>query len=159
MPPHWPTRWRALHEAGCLHGDVKPSNIGFTESGFPKLLDFGLARGADDGGAIAGGTLRYASPEVLSGLPADEADDVWSLCVVLYEIATGEHPFAGGGVDEVTRRIRRRRLGRRGGSAECRPTSPAAAFAASVLAASRRTRPATAAAFAEALRAVVGDGA
>ena len=149
----------ALHEAGCLHGDVKPSNIGFTESGFPKLLDFGLARGADDGGAIAGGTLRYASPEVLSGRPADESDDVWSLCVVLYEMATGEHPFAGGGVDEVTRRIRRRRLGRRGGSAECRPPSPAAAFAASVLAASRRARPATAAAFAEALRAVVGDGA
>ncbi len=149
----------ALHEAGCLHGDVKPSNIGFTESGFPKLLDFGLARGADDGGAIAGGTLRYASPEVLSGRPADEADDVWSLCVVLYEMATGEHPFAGGGVDEVTRRIRRRRLGRRGGSVECRPTLPATAFAASMLAASRRARPATAAAFAKALRAVVGDGA
>ena len=149
----------ALHDAGCLHGDVKPSNIGFTESGFPKLLDFGLARGADDGGAIAGGTLRYASPEVLSGRPADAADDVWSLCVVLYEMVTAEHPFAGGGVGEVTRRIRRRRVGHRGGSAECRPMSPAAAFAASVLAASRRVRPATAAAFAEALRAVVGDGA
>ena len=149
----------AYDDAGCLHGDVKRSNIGFTESGFPKLLDFGLARGADDGGAIAGGTLRYASPEVLAGRPADEADDVWSLCVVLYEMVTAEHPFADGGVGEVTRRIRRRRVGHRGGSAACRPMSPAAAFAASVLAASRRVRPATAAAFAEALRAVVGDGA
>ncbi len=149
----------ALHDAGYLHGDVKPSNIGFTAAGSPKLLDFGLARGADDGAAIVGGTLRYASPEVLSGHPADEADDVWSLCVVLYEMAMGEHPFAGGGVDEVTRRIRRRRVGRRGRPAESRPTSPAAAFAASVLSAARPARPATAAAFAEALRAAVGDGA
>ena len=149
----------ALHDAGYLHGDVKPSNIGFTATGSPKLLDFGLARGARDGAAIVGGTLRYASPEVLSGRPADEADDVWSLCVVLYEMATGEHPFAGGGVDEVTRRIRRRRVGRGGRPAESRPTSPAAAFAASVLSASRPARPATAAAFAEVLRAVVGDGA
>ena len=100
----------ALHDAGYLHGDVKPSNIGFTASGSPKLLDFGLARGTDDDAVIVGGTLRYASPEVLSGRPADEADDVWSLCVVLYEMVTAEHPFAGGGVDEVTRRIRRRPL-------------------------------------------------
>ena len=150
----------ALHAGGYLHGDVKPSNIGFTAAGSPKLLDFGLARGANDGAALVGGTLRYASPEVLSGHPADEADDVWSLCVVLYEMAAGEHPFAGGGVDEVTRRIRRRRVGRRGRPlAECRSTSPAAAFAASVLTAARPARPATAEAFAGTLRAVVGDGA
>ncbi len=150
----------ALHEAGYVHGDVKPSNIGFTASGSPKLLDFGLARGATDSAALVGGTLRYASPEVLSGRPAEEGDDVWSLCVVLYEMATGEHPFGGAGVDEVTRRIRRRRVGPRGRSTnECRPASPAAAFAASVLAATRPARPATARAFAGALRAVVGDGA
>ena len=151
----------ALHDVGYLHGDVKPSNIGFTAAGSPKLLDFGLAREANDGDAIVGGTLRYASPEVLCGHPADEADDVWSLCVVLYEMSTGEHPFAGGGVDEVTRRIRRRRVGRHGGrpTAERRPASPAAAFAASVLSAARPARPATARAFAEALRAVVGESA
>ena len=69
----------ALHEAGYLHGDVKPSNIGFTSNGSPKLLDFGLARETNDADT-QGGTLRYLSPEVLSGLPAEEADDVWSLC-------------------------------------------------------------------------------
>ena len=92
----------ALHDAGYLHGDVKPSNIGFTAGGSPKLLDFGLARGA--GSAAAGGTLRYASPEILSDRPAAEGDDVWSLCVVLYEMVSGEHPFAGGSADEVARR-------------------------------------------------------
>ena len=92
----------ALHDAGYLHGDVKPSNIGFTAGGSPKLLDFGLARGA--GSAAAGGTLRYASPEILSDRPAGEGDDVWSLCVVLYEMVSGEHPFAGGSADEVAGR-------------------------------------------------------
>ena len=46
------------------------------------------------------------------GGPADEAEDVWSLCVMLHEIVSGEHPFAGNGVGEVTDRIRRQRLGR-----------------------------------------------
>lgn len=44
-----------------------------------------------------GGTVRYLSPAVLSGRPADEADDVWSLCVMLHEMATGQHPFAARG--------------------------------------------------------------
>ena len=75
----------ALHEKGFLHGDVKPSNIGFTSEGSPKLLDFGLAHAVDDA-AMMGGTLPYLSPEVLSGRTAEEADDVWSLSVVLYEM-------------------------------------------------------------------------
>ena len=65
----------ALHGTGYVHGDVKPSNIGFTADGAPKLLDFGLARVANDA-TVAGGTLRYLSPEVLDGRPADAADDV-----------------------------------------------------------------------------------
>ena len=148
----------ALHEAGYLHGDVKPGNIGFTAGGSPKLLDFGLAREANDAG-VAGGTLRYASPEVLAGRPAEEADDVWSLAVVLYEMATGEHPFArpGDGPGEVTRRIRRRRVGPVGRGAGLGPQSPAAAFAASVLSAPRPLRPATAEAFAAALRGAVAE--
>ena len=140
----------ALHQVGYLHGDVKPSNIGFTAEGSAKLLDFGLARQTHDA-TVVGGTLRYLSPEVLSERPADEADDVWSLCVVLYEMASGEHPFAGGSVDEVAKRIRHQRVGRGAGSA---PSSAAAvvAFAASMLTAARSARPATARAFADTLR-------
>ena len=144
----------ALHEKGCLHGDVKPSNIGFTSEGSPKLLDFGLAHAVDDA-AMMGGTLPYLSPEVLSGRTAEEADDVWSLSVVLYEMVSGRHPFAGGSAEEVAERIRRQRLAR----ASPPPAGPAAggavaAFAAAVLAAPRAGRPASARAFAEALRGV-----
>ena len=108
-----------------------------------------------DAAATRGGTVRYLSPEVLSGRPADEADDVWSLCVMLHEIVSGEHPFAGNGVDEVTDRIRRQRLGR----AARAPAGPDAAsaliaFTASMLAAPRSARPATARAFADALHGV-----
>ena len=147
----------ALHDAGYLHGDVKPSNIGFTASGSPKLLDFGLAREANDAGVV-GGTLHYASPEVLSGRPAEEADDVWSLAVVLYEMVSGGHPFAGAGVGEVTQRIRRRRVvpgGHRGpGSAR---QSGAVAFASSLLSSPRPVRPFTAQAFTEALHGAVAE--
>ena len=122
----------ALHAAGYLHRDVKPSNIGFAADRSPKLLDFGLAREANSGGA--GGTLRYASPEVLSGRQAGEADDVWSLCVVLYEMVAGEHPFAGDGVDEVSQRIRRRRVGHPDHvTSDSGPPSAVLVFAASVL--------------------------
>ena len=145
----------ALHEAGYLHGDVKPSNIGFTSNGSPKLLDFGLARETNDAD-IQGGTLRYLSPEVLSGLPAQQADDVWSLCVVLHEMVAVEHPFAGGGADEVAGRIRRRRLGRDVWPAAASESSSAVvAFTASMLTASRPARPATAQAFSDALSGIL----
>ena len=129
----------ALREKGFLHGDIKPSNIGFTSGGSPKLLDFGLARTTDDG-AAAGGTLRYVSPEALAGHPADEADDVWSLCVVLYEAVSGRHPFAGGSADEVAERIRHQ-----GPVHDSAPAAP------------RPSRPPGAGEFAEALRAVRWD--
>ena len=144
----------ALHRHGYVHGDVKPSNIGFTADGAPKLLDLGLARAADDA-TVAGGTLRYLSPEVLDGRPAAAADDVWSLCVVLYEMVTGEHPFAGGGVEAVADRIRHRRLRRNAPSSGGSEEPPVSAFAASVLTAPRSARPATATAFIAAL-AVAG---
>ena len=144
----------ALHEAGYMHGDIKPSNVGLTSDGSPKLLDFGLAR-ATSAAATRRGTVRYLSPEVLSGRPADEADDVWSLCVMLHEIVSGEHPFAGNGVDEVTDRIRRQRLGR-AARAPAGPDASSAliAFTAAMLTARRAARPATARAFADALRGV-----
>ena len=146
-----------FHDAGYLHGDVKPSNIGFTAGGSPKLLDFGLASGP--GSTAAGGTLRYASPEILSDRPAGEGDDVWSLCVVLHEMVSGERPFGGGSADEVARRIRRRRIGRPGGAAGTGTAPPVIAFAAATLRSARSARPATARAFAAALRSVGGDGA
>ncbi len=144
----------ALHEAGYLHGDVKPSNVGFAADGSPKLLDFGLAREANDA-TSGGGTARYLSPEVLSGRPAEEADDVWSLCVMLYEMVSGEHPFAGGGAGEVQDRIRRQLLGPRApAAAGSGPAAAVTAFAAMLLTARRSARPATANAFADALRGI-----
>ena len=139
-----------LHEKGFLHGDIKPSNIGITSNGSPKLLDFGLARETDDT-VTAGGTLRYMSPEVLSGRPADEADDVWSLCVVLYEMVSGRHPFDAPDIDETVGRIRHRRLtGAAGPSAGSKTESAVIGFAASILRAPRSARPVNARAFAEA---------
>ena len=148
----------ALHEKGFLHGDVKPSNIGFTSEGSSKLLDFGLAHAVDDA-AMVGGTLPYLSPEVLAGRPAEEADDVWSLSVVLYEMVSGRHPFAGGVLEEVQSRIRRQRLVGGGPAASAAPTAAAAvaAFAASILTAPRTERPGTAPAFAAALAEVPGN--
>ena len=143
----------ALHRAGYLHGDVKPSNIGFTADGSPKLMDFGLAREANASDTL-GGTLPYMSPEVLAGRPAEEADDVWSLCVVLHETVSGRHPFAGDGAAEVRDRIRRQRL--TGGDSvpvSAGLSSAVLAFTASMLTAPRSARPATAHAFTTALRA------
>ena len=147
----------ALHDAGYVHGDVKPSNIGFASDGAPKLLDFGLARLTNDHDQPAGGTLSYSSPEVLRGERAGEADDVWSLCVVLYEMVAGRRPFIGDGADEVAARIRRQRI--RSVPAEVedpeRPGSSSAkliAYVVSVLTAGRSARPATVRAFAAALR-------
>ena len=147
----------AVHEAGYVHGDVKPSNIGFTADGSPKLLDFGLARRTLDA-AVVGGTLRYLSPEVLSGRPAEEADDVWSLGVVLYEMASGEHPFSGGGVEEATEWIRRQRLAASAGTPSGSKANSAAvvAFATSLLTMPRSARPASARAFVAALHRTLG---
>ena len=146
----------ALHRAGYLHGDVKPSNIGFTSEGSPKLLDFGLARETKDTDT-RGGTLRYMSPEVLAGRPAGEADDVWSLCVVLHETVSGRHPFAGGALPADARGcIRHQRLvaddrSRVGSDL----TSAVLASTASMLSAARSARPATARAFTDALDALI----
>ncbi|HUY34292.1 MAG TPA: serine/threonine-protein kinase, partial [Pirellulales bacterium] len=91
----------AAHERGLIHRDVKPANIWLEEkTGRVKLLDFGLARAAQAGEQLtqAGtllGTPSYMAPEQAKGGPTDERADLFSLGCVLYQMASGQTPFAG----------------------------------------------------------------
>src|SRR5580704_2151570 len=107
------------HTQGILHRDLKSANVRMTSSGQLKVLDFGLALNLNDAGvegltrstnldtSSVVGTLAYMAPELLVGKPPDSRTDIWSLGVLLYELAAGVLPFQGRTGFELTTAILR----------------------------------------------------
>src|SRR6476659_328702 len=108
----------AAHETGIVHRDIKPENIMLRPDGYVKVLDFGIAKLAEQEapatmpqdealllvetnlGSIVG-TVPYMSPEQACGTPVDKETDIWSLGLVLYQMVTEHTPFIGDTPREV----------------------------------------------------------
>jgi serine/threonine-protein kinase len=108
----------AAHETGIVHRDIKPENIMLRPDGYVKVLDFGVAKLAEQEAPVTMpkdealllvetnlgsilGTVRYMSPEQTCRTPVDKRTDIWSLGVLLYEMLTGHAPFTGDTAREV----------------------------------------------------------
>jgi len=95
------------HEQGIVHGDVKPANIMINQDGRVMLTDFGIARFAAHISQLGSlrGTPAYLSPEQIVGNPTDGRSDLFSLGIVLYQLATGQRPFQSDSLEAVCAQI------------------------------------------------------
>jgi len=87
------------HRLGIVHRDLKPSNVMIDKEGNARIMDFGIARSirakSITGEGMMIGTPEYMSPEQVEGEEVDQRSDIYSLGVILYEMATGRVPFGG----------------------------------------------------------------
>src|SRR5258708_1759001 len=97
------------HGVGIIHRDIKPENVMIRKDGLLKLMDFGIAQVVDLQRMTVTGQLlgspAYMAPELIEGKPLDFRTDVFSVGIMLYQLATGSLPFSGKNPHEVLRRI------------------------------------------------------